>query len=323
MSPYAKKHIQYQKSISWRCHQCDVRIKTSLDFCLLGTQNKIHNHPAPSDSDNIQIVSVPSVSHTPSHTPASVASVSVPAVSGDPDLHFFKTQKGGTGVILNGFRFKKHKQLQKSISWRCHQCDVSDPSVSHTPASVTRIPTASVQVVDSTHDQLNDHLVPVQDPDTQDMSTASIQYSKFGNACLSINNFMFCKHSEVNDVTYWKCLDKQCKATCQTNNELNSIIYLNECHNHLLKIQENVNKKAIRESVKRKACEELNCKPAKIICKEIEGNEDLFTYTDIKNLRKVVNREKLKNYPTLPENREEMMNILQKSVGMTENGFKL
>ena len=71
-----KKHIQYKKSISWRCHQCDVRIKTSLDFCLLGTQNKIHNHPAPSDSDNIQIVSVPSVTRQVTRQLVSQVSVS-------------------------------------------------------------------------------------------------------------------------------------------------------------------------------------------------------------------------------------------------------
>ena len=201
----------------------------------------------PTDIASIAESNVPNVSAQTDI--ASIAESKVPNVS----LQVFKTQKGAVGVLFEGFRFRKHKQLKNSISWKCDTCDV-------------RIRTTMGHCLLGTQNKQHDHLAPensdqnvsapstsTEASDSNDIHrspTASISYSKFGNPVLIIDNYTFCKHSSVHDVVYWQCVVKQCKASCHTENDLNSIVFLNNIHNHLHDKQDKVQKNVVRQNVK-------------------------------------------------------------------------
>lgn len=112
--------------------------------------------------------------------------------------------------------------------------------------------------------------------------------SQKGKPLISIDGFTFGfqKMLAKDTVKRWTCTKKTCKAFVKTQGCDNSIIESILDHNHEKLSAEVSNRKAVSNSIKRAAVEDINEKPMKLICKELKKtNIETFTTNDIYRVR--------------------------------------
>lgn len=123
------------------------------------------------------------------------------------------------------------------------------------------------------------------------------------------NNFKYSKYKEISTgETVWRCTQRPCLAKIYTLGT--DLIYSKKVddHEHNSLDISLINRQIVGNSVKRKA-EDLLEAPSKLIHREIsEHKETINTLTtkDIRCIKKSLYRSKLKKFPTLPKNREEI-----------------
>ncbi|CAI6376749.1 unnamed protein product [Macrosiphum euphorbiae] len=84
--------------------------------------------------------------------------------------------------------------------------------------------------------------------------------------CLIFRNYKF--HFSRNLVSgniSWRCIKKDCSAYVKTNCSKSTLIEIKDIHNHEPNSIEDLNLLEVRGKCKRKACEDLNLRPNKII----------------------------------------------------------
>lgn len=142
------------------------------------------------------------------------------------------------------------------------------------------------------------------------------------NKLLVVDKFKFFKkHVSKANVVRWKCVRTSCKAIIYTTGETLDIFHSEKnCfeHNHLQ--ETNLNREEVRNSCKRKAVEQLNEKPSKIIRKEVSNfpMENNLTTKDISLIRRSIYRSKSKVFPTLPKDRLQTQQVLE-GLGLKTN----
>ena len=143
--------------------------------------------------------------------------------------------------------------------------------------------------------------------------------SKFGNGKIKVGNFTFYRRRATPDCVTWEC--EKCKATCITTHRL-EIVYLADENDHdhagvsFLSMARNV----VKHQVKTSATEKPTEKPVKLMHAAYEGMERLISDQDLKQMRKTINRQRLKTRPPLPRNLadtfESLRNIQEKNENM-------
>uniref|UniRef100_A0A6P7FZ95 Uncharacterized protein LOC114332271 n=1 Tax=Diabrotica virgifera virgifera TaxID=50390 RepID=A0A6P7FZ95_DIAVI len=113
---------------------------------------------------------------------------------------------------------------------------------------------------------------------------STIRVSQKGKTLLSIDGFTFGfqKMLAKDTVKRWTCTKKTCKSFVKTQGCENTIIESILDHNHEKLSAEVYNRKAVSNSIKSAAVEDLSEKPMKLICKELKKtNIETFTINDI------------------------------------------
>ena len=107
--------------------------------------------------------------------------------------------------------------------------------------------------------------------------------------------------------TRWRCCKKNCSATLYTIRR--EVINFTGPHCHE---QPNVQADVLRRTCKRKALDDLTCKPSKIIKTEHFKSGDIqIEAGDYKRIREAIYRERRKKYPVLPKSHEEVFQCLE------------
>ena len=103
-----------------------------------------------------------------------------------------------------------------------------------------------------------------------------------------------------------KQLGNSCKATLHTNAEMTTVLQQRGDHDHSNKADEIIRQK-VRCSVRRKADENMGCRPSKMICQEIsEYPEENIEQKDFYAMHQALYRHRRKRLPTLPTNIAEL-----------------
>ena len=107
-------------------------------------------------------------------------------------------------------------------------------------------------------------------------------------------------------------MESNCEASCTTTHNFELLTWDDAiAHLHYKVCLLAIPKSEIKIGVKRKAVETPNEKPAKVICSVLKGVEKIMSDKDLVNLRKSINRERLKTRPPLPKNIEETFEALK------------
>lgn len=93
--------------------------------------------------------------------------------------------------------------------------------------------------------------------------------SERGKKLLLFENYTFSKVNVLKDGRIrWRCSNRRCPSKMYTADDEETILEKNIYHNH--EANTAVSRHAVRNSVKRKAVEELTGKPSKLIYKELQ-----------------------------------------------------
>jgi len=137
--------------------------------------------------------------------------------------------------------------------------------------------------------------------------------SERGKLLLIYKGFKFRKHRELkkSGETVWCCANKKCSVQLYTLNSVFSKI--SGSHNHELE-QNVLNRQKINNSVKRKAEQDVNQRPSKLIHAEINTQKEVLnnlTTRDMRYISKNINHARLKIFPTLPKSIEDLHDFLE------------
>ena len=88
-------------------------------------------------------------------------------------------------------------------------------------------------------------------------------------------NCKFYKQREKGEGLKWRCVKRDCLAKIYTDRNATVITKSDMNHNHDL--EKNLKRQAISNSAKRKALDEVNKRPQKLIRREISGAPSSFT----------------------------------------------
>lgn len=132
-----------------------------------------------------------------------------------------------------------------------------------------------------------------------------------GNKSLICEDYNFRFHKSLkNGNNSWRCSNKKCKATCKTDSENLVLVEMNGTHNHDADKQK-VERQQIRVAVKRRANDDVTCRPSKLIRSELQQSaESSLQSKDLQRLQLAIYRERRKEYPTLPKSRAEVKHYL-------------
>ena len=110
----------------------------------------------------------------------------------------------------------------------------------------------------------------------------------------------------------WRCsLNRQKrKAKIRTDADSTTILSGTLDHNHPAS-DRSLERKLVRNGVKRKTAEDISSRPAKVIKNELfASNEENLKPSDITSLRQALYRERRKKFPKLPSSIEEVSDVL-------------
>ncbi|KAF0686992.1 Uncharacterized protein FWK35_00038294, partial [Aphis craccivora] len=136
--------------------------------------------------------------------------------------------------------------------------------------------------------------------------------SQHGKKLKIIDGYKMRFHKILNgDVKRWCCVNKTCIAYMKTDMSENTIIDSSLNHNHDLESEGKMMRQVIRNSVKRKAQEELCERPLKLIHLELKNKKtDSLTTTDISCIRKGIYAARRSILPKKPTNIQEVHSSL-------------
>jgi hypothetical protein len=112
-------------------------------------------------------------------------------------------------------------------------------------------------------------------------------------------------------IWYRPTLNRQkCKAKIRTDADSTRILSGTLDHNHPAS-DRSLERKLVRNRVKRKATEDISSRPAKVIKNELfASNEENLKPSDITSLRQALYRERRNKFPKLPSSIEEVSDVL-------------
>jgi hypothetical protein len=127
--------------------------------------------------------------------------------------------------------------------------------------------------------------------------------SKRGKVLLIVNNykFSFCDKL-LNGESRWRCRVPKCNATIYTIGEDFLISRHNLIHSHEELSKSALQKQFVAVAAKRKASEDIELQPKRIIHSVLKENDsDQLTIDDVKSVKRSIYGERRKKFPKLPK----------------------
>lgn len=135
-----------------------------------------------------------------------------------------------------------------------------------------------------------------------------------GKPCLIRDGFTYRINNTLkNGEITWRCTENKhkCSAKLRTDGDKKSVLSVIGEHNHEPSTERNIEKRILRNQVKRKACEDMCARPSKIIRTELRSiQEESLQAPDLKSVRQAMYRERRKLQPKLPSSRIETIEAL-------------
>lgn len=136
--------------------------------------------------------------------------------------------------------------------------------------------------------------------------------SEKGRKLLLVNNYKFSKANETKcGKIRWKCNNRKCLARIYTSATDEKILEVKEEHNH--EADATIPRQILSNSLKRKACEDISERPAKIINLELgrnSSNEEILS-RDVDNIRRNMYNARRKIISTLPKSCEDVLECVR------------
>lgn len=121
-----------------------------------------------------------------------------------------------------------------------------------------------------------------------------------------IDGYKFRFHKNLkNDIDRYCCTKKTCKAYIHLNNNVIIKKVLNN-ENHEKDSVETINRQTVSNQVKRKAVDDINEKPSKIIHSHLTQDVNTLTTYDLTLIRKNIHHARSSIMPKLPVNLNEL-----------------
>ena len=132
-----------------------------------------------------------------------------------------------------------------------------------------------------------------------------------GHTGIILQGYLFRIDRAGKSVSSWRCVKSSCKARCQTDLDISTVLKQTNEHNHEPESEAFIARHEARQACKRKATELMNEKPSKIACAEALSSHHL-DYNAVKQFREAVYKARLKIRPPLPKNRQETFQALNR-----------
>lgn len=114
------------------------------------------------------------------------------------------------------------------------------------------------------------------------------------------------------DAVSWRCTMKGCKARLRTDTSAKTVLQQKNEHSHEPDERKN-ERHVLRNSVKRKASDDISQRPSKHIRKALqEQEEEQLEPKDLKRAAKAIYRRRRKTYPPLPKSLAKTHEVLPK-----------
>ena len=144
-------------------------------------------------------------------------------------------------------------------------------------------------------------------------------FSEKGRTLRVVDNFKFRFHKRLGeDMERWACTTKSCSAYMKIGPD-GSVIFQKLEHNHPAVADRILTRQSVSNSVKRKAVENMNERPKKMICAEMTAEaSNILKEWDMDLMRRTVHRARASERPPLPKTLEDLhaaldsMNVLNK-----------
>lgn len=146
------------------------------------------------------------------------------------------------------------------------------------------------------------------------MASVKFALSEKGKELIVIDNFKFRYHKELSGgVKRWVCsFGSKCPAFLKTDGKSNVIVQLSDNHNHEPLCEKVLNRNLLSNAIKRKATEDINEKPSKLVHKELRNSDvDTLTTVDVNCLRKNIYHARRKDMPKLPMDIQQVHTALE------------
>lgn len=138
--------------------------------------------------------------------------------------------------------------------------------------------------------------------------------SNRGKALLLFQGYKFRKFRESKSAITWRCSsNKKCVASLKTDLHVTYLLETSAEHQprHDPPTERNIEKQEVRRCIKRKATENLQTQPLKIIRKEVKSTNHI-TYSDVPSLLRASNRAREKLRPNESTSRQEVLQKITK-----------
>lgn len=149
-----------------------------------------------------------------------------------------------------------------------------------------------------------------------------VMKSEKGKSIFVVGGYKFRFHKHLMDgIQRWACTTKTCKCYLKIDLE-NKITESFQEHTHA-RLEENIiNRQKIANSVKRKAAEDISCRPSKLLQRELTNNGDVETLStgDVELIKRVIRRSRESIHPSLPKSRCATHRALQEMEIVTNTG---
>ena len=134
-----------------------------------------------------------------------------------------------------------------------------------------------------------------------------------GKPAIVHDNNIFTLRRELHDGTLrWRCRQRSCYAAIATDADKKNFVVVRG-HNHASVKTCKMELEQVRQSLKRKANDDIGERPSKKVHREISGKEGFFDMNDRYNLSKCIQLERRKLFPQrLPRNLDETLSYLHK-----------
>eukprot|EP00102_Acyrthosiphon_pisum_P022629 XP_016659839.1 PREDICTED: uncharacterized protein LOC107883734 [Acyrthosiphon pisum] len=134
---------------------------------------------------------------------------------------------------------------------------------------------------------------------------AQFMESERGNILIVLDKFKFFKVNRplASGLIKWRCIMKTCNAFLKTYDQTTNIAEQNDVHNHSANSDQMIQRQIVSVLAKRKAVEDKNEKPSKIVCTAIESipESEALQVSDLHNIKRNIYNAKRKKFPPLPK----------------------
>ncbi|KAF0736106.1 MULE domain-containing protein, partial [Aphis craccivora] len=133
--------------------------------------------------------------------------------------------------------------------------------------------------------------------------------SNRGKADIIFQNYFYTERKTLKSC---ECPKKNCYASIKIDENRRTVLEIHGEHTHLKLTESEIEKHEIKNTIKRKATEEISMRPNKIIPKAI-SDADHVTVNDISNYRQNIYRKRREVLPVLPKSYDEAISQLMSS----------